>query len=263
MGAHVAREALGGERRLHDLADSAGRGAEHEDAVGEQQRLVDAVRHEHDGGAGLRPDFQEILLQLLARLRVERAERLVHEDEDRLAHQRARDTDALLHAAGELVRIVVREIAEPDELDEMPRDLVPLLDRDAVELQRELDVADHRAPRQQAEVLEHHAGVLARLRHRRSFDGDATFVRRDQSGGEPQQRGLAAAARAEQRNELTPADRRVDAVERHHEVGLLGLPKPHAHGEELAHAVIDDHGRGRRAAPVLRHRAISCKRRVS
>ena len=210
---------------------------------------------EHHGGAGLRPDFQEILLQLLARLRVERAERLVHEDEDRLAHQRPRDADALLHAAGEFMRIVVRDIAESDETDEMPRKLAPLRHRDAVELERELDIAEHRAPRQQAEVLEHHAGVLARARHRRSFDGDMALVRRDEAGGEPQQRGLAAAARAEQRDELTLAHRRGDAVERHHQLRLFGPAEAHAHGKELAHAVIDDHGRGRaRAAPRLRHR---------
>ena len=46
-----------------------------------------------------------------ARLRVERAERLVHQEELGLHQQAARDADALLHAARELVGIVALEAA--------------------------------------------------------------------------------------------------------------------------------------------------------
>ena len=51
------------------------------------------------------PDAQELEIHLLARERVERAERLVHQDELRIVDERARDRGALLHAAGELVGI--------------------------------------------------------------------------------------------------------------------------------------------------------------
>src|SRR6266516_545554 len=47
----------------------------------------------------------------------------------------------------------------------------PLGRAHAVDLERELDIAHHCAPRQQAEILEHHARVLARTRHRRACDG--------------------------------------------------------------------------------------------
>ena len=46
---------------------------------------------------GRQPD--ELLLQRLARERVERAERLVEEENLRLGRKRARDGDALAHAA--------------------------------------------------------------------------------------------------------------------------------------------------------------------
>src|SRR5262249_45978686 len=85
MRAYVVVEPFGGERRLDDRTDPPRRGGEYKDAVGEEESLVDAVGDEHDGCAGLRPDLEEILLQLLAGLRIERAERLVHEDQDRLA----------------------------------------------------------------------------------------------------------------------------------------------------------------------------------
>ena len=69
--------------------------------------------------AGRFPDPQQLLLHQLARLRVERGERLVHQQDFRVHHQRAGEIDALLHAAGELVGIVVLEALEPDHGDEM------------------------------------------------------------------------------------------------------------------------------------------------
>ena len=50
------------------------------------------------------PDPLQLERQLLARERVERRERLVHQQHARLVDQRAAERDALLHAAGELVR---------------------------------------------------------------------------------------------------------------------------------------------------------------
>src|SRR5215475_14939212 len=98
MDADVAAHARAGDRRIDDGADPPGGGVEHKDAVGEDQRLVDAVGDEDHRRAGPRPYGEEVLLQLLTRLRVERAEGLVHEDENGFAHERARDADPLLHA---------------------------------------------------------------------------------------------------------------------------------------------------------------------
>jgi hypothetical protein len=54
----------------------------------------------------------EVVHEKLAGLRVERGERLVHE-EDRGPHgECARDADALAHAAGELLRIGIGELGE-------------------------------------------------------------------------------------------------------------------------------------------------------
>ena len=51
------------------------------------------------------PQADQFLLHLAARQRVERGERLVHQQDLRLHRERARDRDALLHAAGQHVRI--------------------------------------------------------------------------------------------------------------------------------------------------------------
>ena len=54
-----------------------------------------------------------------ARVRVELAGRLVGEEEARVVRQRARDRDALLLAAGQLVRAVVGALAEADEVEQL------------------------------------------------------------------------------------------------------------------------------------------------
>ena len=81
------------------------------------------MRDEHDGLARFLPDAQQLEVHLLAGERIERAEGLVHQYELRIVHQRPRDRRPLLHAAGELVRVLRFVAGEADELQEMPRTL--------------------------------------------------------------------------------------------------------------------------------------------
>ena len=75
-------------------------------AVGEQDRLRDAVGDEQDGLAPLVPDAQQLQAHLLARHGVQRAERLVHQEQARIGQQRPADGHALLHAARQLARVL-------------------------------------------------------------------------------------------------------------------------------------------------------------
>ena len=74
---------------------------------GEEHRLLDAMRDEQDGLAALAPDPQHFEVHLLARQRIERAEWFVHQDQLWIVDEGARDRRALLHAAGQLLRIFV------------------------------------------------------------------------------------------------------------------------------------------------------------
>ena len=66
-------------------------------------------------------DAGQLALHGGAGLGVQRGERLVHQQHLRLVGQHARDLDALLHAAGQLGRILVLLAAQPDELEIAPR----------------------------------------------------------------------------------------------------------------------------------------------
>ena len=90
--------------------------------------------------AGLGADAQQLGLHVLAGHLVEGAERLVHQQQRRVGGERPGDGDPLLHAARQLPRPVVGEVAELDELEHLERPLAPLGLVPALQLERQLDV---------------------------------------------------------------------------------------------------------------------------
>ena len=76
----------------------------HDDAVGERQRLVLVVRDVDGRATELGVDAPNLGARFDPQLRVQVRQRLVHQDQRRLDHDRACDRDALLLAAGELPR---------------------------------------------------------------------------------------------------------------------------------------------------------------
>ena len=65
-----------------DHVDDAARSRRHHHhAVGQIDRLGNAVGHQQNGLAALAPDALQLFVHALARHRVERAERLVHQQE--------------------------------------------------------------------------------------------------------------------------------------------------------------------------------------
>jgi hypothetical protein len=80
----------------------AGVAPQHDDAVGQQDRLFNVVGDQEDGlgGHGLvGPQLEQFAAQVLGGQHVERGERLVHEEHLRLDDQGAGKADPLLHAA--------------------------------------------------------------------------------------------------------------------------------------------------------------------
>ena len=103
--------------RLADFLEPA---AVHDaDSVGHAERFFLVVRHEHRRDSDGALDLADRAPQLLADLRVERAERLVEQQHARLVRQRACERDALLLAARELARQAVVVAFERDELQQL------------------------------------------------------------------------------------------------------------------------------------------------
>ena len=102
-------------RRLVELLDAAV--VHHRDPMRQRERLGLVVRHVDERDADFLLQVDELDLQLLAQLRVERRERLVEQQHRRVRDERARDRDALLLAAGQLVRIALAEADEAHVLE--------------------------------------------------------------------------------------------------------------------------------------------------
>ena len=96
----------------------------------------------------------------LGRHGVERARRLVAEDDLRVVGKHARNCHALLLTARELRGIGVRLVGNADELQNLHRALLCVLAAHADNLQREADVSEDRALHEKVEVLEDHADLL-------------------------------------------------------------------------------------------------------
>ena len=196
--------------------DAAGIGREHQDAVAHQHRFLDVVRHHQhrlDRQPAFDPEIDQVGAQRLGGQHVERRERLVHQQQVGMHHQRAGKADALAHAARQFLGVGGFEAVEADQVDRRQRARAALGAVDAERLQPEFDVLQHRQPGKQREGLEHHGDAV-----RRSLDGLAAAFgvargRRDQAGDDAQQRRLARSGAAEQADDLAGADRQIDLFE--------------------------------------------------
>ena len=90
-------------------------GVHHRHLVGERERLGLVVRDVDEGDAGAALQLLQLDPHALAQLGVEIGQRLVEQQDRRLDDQRAGERDALLLAAGQLVRIAAFEPAQIDQ----------------------------------------------------------------------------------------------------------------------------------------------------
>jgi hypothetical protein len=129
--------------------------------------------------------------------------------------QRPGQRDPLLLAARELPRLPVLVPLELDDAEHLLDATLVLAARHALYLQPERDVVVDRHVREERVLLEHHvdrAAVREDRRHVVALEQDAPLVGDLEAGDHPQRRRLAAAARAEQREELAFADRERDVA---------------------------------------------------
>ena len=120
------------------------------------------VRDQQDGDALLGIQALKDAHHFDARSRVEVAGRLVGENQRRLIDQRARNRDALLLPARQLIRMMVRALAEAHRFQRGHGARVPLgrFHRLVRVEQRQLDVIERRGARQQVEPLKHEPDLV-------------------------------------------------------------------------------------------------------
>ena len=153
----------------------------------------------------------EPLAELLPLHLVEGREGLVHQQHRRIVRERARDVDPLEHAPGEVVRPLVLVPGEP----ELPEELAGREARAARDALGEEHVVDRALPGQDGGPLRHESqqALLRAALGRLGADPDLAARRGLEIGDDAEEGRLAAARRADQRDELPGADLEVHPVQ--------------------------------------------------
>ena len=139
-------------------------------------------------------------------LRVERAERLVHQQHVGIDREHAGDRHALLHAARQLRWISVLKSLEFDGREEFPCAFFTFNARHTLFLQPVKNVLQNRFPWKQREMLENDAAIGARLGDWLAGHDDFASLNRDETTDQVEQGAFPTAGWAEKRHELPFAD---------------------------------------------------------
>ena len=213
---------------------------EHRDPVAHRHGLDLVVGDVDRGDAEPALQRGDLGAGLHAELGVEVGQRLVHEEDLRLADDGAAHGDALALAAGERLRLAVEVRLEVEELGRLVDPLADLVLGDAGDLQREAHVVGDGHVRVERVVLEHHRDVAVLGGEVRDVAvADADGARRDvlEAGEHAQRGGLAAAGGADEDEELAVLDvevERVDGGDRRPRVEPCGLVESDSsHGDQI------------------------------
>jgi hypothetical protein len=142
---------------------------------------------------------------------IECPERLVHQPDIRVGCERARERDTLSHPLRELSRVVVGIWTQTDQIEQFEGFLMRRLP--ATHLHRELHIPSRATPRQQVVAREHeHDLVRSHAIDGPTMHPDTPFLDPVEPGHEIQERRLAAAAGADQGDELAPVNREIDVL---------------------------------------------------
>ena len=130
------------------------------------------MRNKEQRFAGVLPDLREFDVEIVARHRIERAKRLVHQQQFGIRQQCAADRGALAHAAGEFPGISMLETSEAKPIQQRERPLPLVGARLAGELDRQQHVVEDGSPVQQHVALKHHAEPIGWAIQRLAADHD-------------------------------------------------------------------------------------------
>ncbi|MNF85959.1 hypothetical protein D3C84_683790 [compost metagenome] len=223
--------------------------------------------HEHRQ-PGLAPQLQEQGVHVFADARIEGAEGFVEQQHPRPHDQRLGDGQSLLHAAGELRRVLVQRMAEADFVQQHRGLFAGLFFRAAEQaseqgrtrqFEAEGDVVQHAQVREHRVALEHHATAGVR------FTGQGLAVEQDLAATgaflaeqQAQEGRFAATGRTHQGAELTLVDVQVEAFKHH----LIGVLLPDVFNGDEAHLAAPSYQGNARRVRRLRPQSISQASRV-
>ena len=164
-------------------------------------------------------------LHLLAQLAIEGTQRFVEQQHTGAIHEGAGHRDALLLSTRHLARFTVGQFAHLHHVEGLGHSAGDFGLGHTLLAQTVCHVLTHGHVREECVMLEDrvHVALVGRYTlHVLTADTDVAGVGLFESGQHAQGRGLAAATRAEQRQELAGLNRQADRVDGHHGAEALG-----------------------------------------
>src|SRR5262249_17047268 len=147
-------------------------------------------------------DLDDVVFDNDARLRIERSEGLVQQQNLGLHRQGLRQRRPLLHATGQRVRIFSLETGQTVLTHKGERLFAPRRSRLTPHLKPKLDVLDDRTPGKQGCLLKQHAEPTVLSANDLAINADFATSWHPQPGREAQQCRLSAAARTDHGDDL-------------------------------------------------------------
>ena len=193
--------------------DAAWPVAQNENTIAEADRFAHIVGDKDDGLSGLAPDALELVVKEVAGLRIQSSEWFIHQEDIGLHGQRASQRHALLHAPGELMRMVFFELGEVNEIQVIACSLMAFTPVDPFLPQAKFDVFPRCEPRKKSQLLEQEYAVGTRFLHFAAIDPDFSRRRAIESRDEMKQCGLAAPGRADDAQKFSRKDFEIDIFE--------------------------------------------------
>jgi len=136
----------------------AGISSEHDDAVSQQDSLLDVVSDDEDGlgwdGLVL-PELEKFAAEVFGCEDVECGEGLVHEEDFRFDDESSREADALAHTAGEFLWVGGLEAIKADRVDDLHAAFAAFGCLHATGFEGCFDVFEDREPGEEGEALKH------------------------------------------------------------------------------------------------------------
>src|SRR5262249_58200297 len=153
--------------------------------------------------AGFPPDIRQQALHVVAGQRIERCKRFVHQKNRGIVGKGARNGDPLLHPAGEMMRVRSGKFIELHQTQLLARDFLSFILWHAFHLEAERDIAERGSPREKLrKILEYDAAVHSMSVDFFTTDADFSGCRSKKPSANVENRGLAAAGRADDAHEF-------------------------------------------------------------
>jgi hypothetical protein len=181
--------------------------AQRNNAISQRESFTNIVGYQNRGKTPLLPKPQKQSMHFNARERVERCEWLIEEKNFRPRDQGPSERHTLALSARQDAGPIFGTVGEAYGLKRLQRFGAPIV------APRDPDIGDCPLPWKKTRFLKHQTNGFLKARGDGAINGDKAGCRTLEASNESQKRRLAAARPANDREELTRLDRKIDCVQ--------------------------------------------------